>query len=150
MVYTMAVDDISIAQATPADIPVMCAWGAAHSELWTARSAGWYTPADLFRWMERGTNDIFLIARSGDVPIGMCVVYSLYTWAMCDGLFVLEQHRRQGVGQTLLTEAARLVRQQGISALSLIVQTDNTAARDFYTAEGFTPGFQFTWMEKDV
>jgi ribosomal protein S18 acetylase RimI-like enzyme len=62
-----------------------------------------------------------------------------------DGVFVIEQlfvvpgHERRGVGHRLLDYAEGYAIAERAPALRIVVEQDNTPARDFYQREGFVP-----------
>jgi ribosomal protein S18 acetylase RimI-like enzyme len=62
-----------------------------------------------------------------------------------DGAFVIEQlfvvpgHERRGVGHRLLDYAEGYAIAERAPALRIVVEQDNTPARDFYQREGFVP-----------
>ena len=55
-----------------------------------------------------------------------------------DALCVDETFRKQGIGGKLIDLTAARARQEGFSALSLIVFADNTSARRLYQKKGFS------------
>jgi ribosomal protein S18 acetylase RimI-like enzyme len=59
-----------------------------------------------------------------------------------DALFIMEQARRQGVGQALLRAAEEWVRQAGGTTVELVVWDFNETARHFYEAAGYSTDFR--------
>ena len=52
-------------------------------------------------------------------------------------LGVIEPHRRSGIARRLVTEAAKMLAEQGVRALHIEVAQSNTAAVIFYNSLGF-------------
>jgi GNAT superfamily N-acetyltransferase len=52
-------------------------------------------------------------------------------------LYLRREHRRKGLGRRALKFVEEFCRKAGVSALELQVERGNTAARAFYTANGF-------------
>lgn len=79
-----------------------------------------------------------LLAELGSVPVGfLCVVHSGGEFGdLVANLHVLVEARRGGVGRQLLREGARLVQEQGHSAMHLWVYSTNSEAIRFYEREG--------------
>jgi len=63
-------------------------------------------------------------------------------------LYVLPEHRRQGIGRTLMSQAESWAKQQGYSKLALHVFCDNEAGQQFYQQLSYRP--QSTLMEKTL
>lgn len=82
-----------------------------------------------------------VLAEQAGVPVGfLCVVHSGGNFGdLITNLHVLKESRGFGIGRLLLREAARLVREQGGSAMHLWVYATNSAAIQFYNREGGTP-----------
>ena len=58
--------------------------------------------------------------------------------AFIDELYIQEQYRRQGIGKKALQLAEKICREQGIQAVHLEVERENTHARSLYGKVGFT------------
>lgn len=58
--------------------------------------------------------------------------------AFIDELYIQEQYRRQGIGKKALQLAEKICREQGIQAVHLEVERENTQARALYGKVGFT------------
>ena len=88
---------------------------------------------------------IMLAERSGVIVGFICVVSSARndspddpaTFAWVHDVFVRPEHRRQGVGATLLAEAEAFVRSRGARELRLGVLDRNDHARGMYRGLGF-------------
>lgn len=88
---------------------------------------------------------ILVAERTGAIVGFICVVSSLRndspddpaTFAWVHDVFVRPEHRRQGVGATLLAEAEAFVRSRGARELRLGVLDRNDHARGMYRGLGF-------------
>jgi ribosomal protein S18 acetylase RimI-like enzyme len=61
------------------------------------------------------------------------------TRGLVQNVFVVSDHRGQGIGSDLLGEAETLLAERGADAISLEVMADNEEARRFYQRHGYTP-----------
>ncbi|MEK7165396.1 MAG: GNAT family N-acetyltransferase [Patescibacteria group bacterium] len=143
-------NNIEIARATSQDVPTMYKWGRANWELWGNEKDGWYTKKSLELWVTHPRYDVLLIARKGKKRIGMCTTHTLHDWAICDGLFVHPDFRGFGIGKQLLDATITILKNRGISDLSLLAELDNKKAIHFYKKLGFSRGYKFLWMNKKI
>ncbi|MGA8542729.1 MAG: GNAT family N-acetyltransferase [Thermoplasmata archaeon] len=91
--------------------------------------------------LERDECAVF-VAESGDEAVGFTLLYPMFTsvtlgptWVLND-LYVLPDHRREGVGTRLLARAKEFGRETGAHYLTLETARDNPAQR-LYEAEGW-------------
>ncbi len=83
------------------------------------------------------------LTEAGGRPAGYFVVtfgYSLEFHgrdAFLDELYVVPEHRAQGLGHTAIAAAERICREHGVSALHLEVERSNTRAQALYRKTGF-------------
>jgi ribosomal protein S18 acetylase RimI-like enzyme len=85
----------------------------------------------------------FLIAYAADRPLGLAVLTRVpkidkrIGFLYLDELHVLAEHRRRGVGRTLLAAASDLASELGLAGIRLLSRPDNRAARSLYESFGF-------------
>ncbi|MEA2699986.1 MAG: hypothetical protein QOI66_4257 [Myxococcales bacterium] len=83
-----------------------------------------------------------LLAEQGGVAIGFALFFTNFSTFLTrpgiylEDLFVLQSHRRQGVGRALLAEVRRIAETRGAGRLEWAVLDWNTAAIDFYRGIG--------------
>jgi GNAT superfamily N-acetyltransferase len=86
-----------------------------------------------------------LLAEVDGAPVGFAVFFHTYsTWRGCrslhlEDLFVVESHRRHGIGRALLARLAVLARERGCARLEFAVLDWNAPAIAFYQALGAEP-----------
>ena len=140
---------ITIKPAKFSDVDTMCEWGAAHQELWGDKH-GWYTKKSIRLMITDPREHVTLVARDGEILVGMCIGYNLRDWAMIDTLFVVEAYQGKGVGKLLLETAIDMLSQQGCEQFALLVNRTNHQAEGFYEKLGFEKSFEFVWMQKGM
>jgi GNAT superfamily N-acetyltransferase len=85
-----------------------------------------------------------ILAEDGGVAIGYALFFPTYSTFLTkpglylEDLFVLESHRRRGVGRALLTEVERIGRTRGMGRLEWSVLDWNANAIAFYEGFGAT------------
>jgi GNAT superfamily N-acetyltransferase len=90
-----------------------------------------------------------ILAESGDAAVGFALYFSNYsTWKGRPGLhledlFVLPDHRGQGIGRALLARLGTLARDRGYARVEWSVLDWNVSAIEFYLALGAEP--MATW-----
>lgn len=80
-----------------------------------------------------------LLALVEGQPAGFVMARVAAQEAEVLSLCVLLQHRRRGIGRSLLTEAGERARGRGAETMFLEVAEDDAGARRFYDAAGFVP-----------
>lgn len=78
-----------------------------------------------------------LVAADGDAVVGYAVLVRATGEAELANLAVSRGHRSRGVGEALLSEAARTLVDQGVRHLYLAVRASNTGALRLYERFGF-------------
>lgn len=74
--------------------------------------------------------------------------FAPHLYAKINFLYVAEAHQGGGVGRALVAAAEEVARESGREYLSLHTFDNNTAARAFYKAEGFSEAR--IWMRKKL
>jgi len=85
------------------------------------------------------------LANRGDEAAGLALVAPIpasqrlgHFWQLRD-LFVAPRHRRRGIGEALLSSVRGTALAHGAARLSLVTESDNTAALGLYAKAGFEP-----------
>lgn len=146
----MNIDDVVIGEPIQDDVDTLFRWGEENWELWGDDKYKWFSKKSLVKWISDPKDDVLLVARKNDTPVGMCMVFTLRDWAFCVGLFVEKEYRRKGLGKKLLGEAFRRLKAKGVESMMLLVDTKNKEGNRFYEREKFYKGFQFFMMTKDI
>lgn len=95
----------------------------------------------------RLNDTIFLLARYEGTPTHKAVGFAQMmpklsstnmrrNWVLND-LFVVPEHRREGVATALMNECLAFAKRTGAAKMSLKTQTSNAAARALYEREGW-------------
>jgi ribosomal protein S18 acetylase RimI-like enzyme len=86
---------------------------------------------------------VIFVAFAGNKPVGFTQLYPLLSsvkatknWLLND-LFVDSDHRKQGIGETLLKTAANFAKSHGATFVQLETASDNYTAQKLYEAVGF-------------
>ena len=121
---------LDIAPCSPADRDLLFEL----AEVAFAGERGW----DATRVLDALHHDCVFVARDGPMGYvalrsesGVCVVV--------DQLLVAPGHERMGVGHLLLEYAEQYAIERRASLLRIAVESDNSAARNFYRRLGFVP-----------
>lgn len=56
---------------------------------------------------------------------------------MVDNVKVNKNHRRKGVGKSLMKEAIKFAKKRNVDSIELVVNSDNTIAKRLYKKVGF-------------
>lgn len=99
--------------------------------------------------------DLWVIARDGEVVMGGVKARTLYAWMFVDWLWVSKVVRGAGVGSLLMDKAEAVARQRG--CVGAYVDTFSFQAPGFYQArgyeefgriDGFPVGHACIWLRK--
>jgi GNAT superfamily N-acetyltransferase len=108
------------------------------------------------RWMTRRLTDANMLIHVAKDPaqngriVGMIIIsindeipiYTYSQYAYVQDMAVLESHRRRGIAQQLLKNAADWSRTKGLNQLRLMVAHQNPTARTAFEKAGFLPAYQ--------
>jgi GNAT superfamily N-acetyltransferase len=95
----------------------------------------------------------FVLARQGGKTVGMAAVSFAWTLehggrsAWLDELYVLPEHRGQGLGTALLAEVEREIGRSGCAAIDLEVDRAHARAERLYRRVGFQPLPRSRWVK---
>lgn len=136
---------ISIAPATPADVPDILRFIRGLAEYEKLAHACVATEEALLATLfgERPAAEV-LIARLDHAPVGFALFFSTYSTFRAkpgmylEDLFVLAEHRGRGVGKALLVRLAQLARERDCGRLEWSVLDWNAPAIEFYQRMGAT------------
>lgn len=137
---------VTIREARTPDIPEMCAL---LSELFSIEADFSPDRGKQFQGLElllRGTSglSVVLVAEVSDSIVGMCSLQIVISTAeggpvgLMEDLVVRKDHRGRGIGTKLLSEITGWCHTRDISRIQLLRDTDNLAAREFYSLNGWT------------
>jgi ribosomal protein S18 acetylase RimI-like enzyme len=126
----------------------MWAWGEKHWELWNSKSCKWYTRVSLQRWLENPRDDVLLLAKVHNKPIGMCVAHTIRDIAYCTGLFIEKGYRGNGVATTLVDHMMGALRKEHVHEMLLSVNAKNACALSLFRSMGFEKGYPSIPMMK--
>jgi ribosomal protein S18 acetylase RimI-like enzyme len=92
------------------------------------------------RVLDALSHDLLFLAREAGEAAGYVALRHEQDGAfVIEQLFVVPGHERRGVGHRLLDYAEGYAIAERAPALRIVVEQDNTPARDFYRREGFVP-----------
>ena len=93
---------------------------------------------DLRQHLPQTENKQFVFAATSntDVLLGGVTASTAYGWLLIKTLWVHEEHRRSGLGSSLMQQAESAGRNAGCHAAWL--DTSNPCAKQFYTRQGYT------------
>lgn len=96
-----------------------------------------FSPEELFYPLLSGKG-LILVAESGGKVIGfISLILPTEDRGNIATIDIHPEHRRQGIGKSLLEKAENSARAQGIKRLSLEVRTSNREAISFYESSGY-------------
>ncbi len=135
---------IEFGRALPADIPALCGLLAIlfgqEAEFQADQAVQQAGLNLLFDQPELGT---LLVARDGPQPVAMVgLLYTVSTAlggrvALLEDMLVHPDYRNRAIGSQLLSHAVAVAREQGCRRITLLTDSDNIAAQDFYRRQGF-------------
>lgn len=93
--------------------------------------------------MKRAKIKTAVLARWNNKPAGVAFVALDGPIAMVHAVEVLPEHRRQGVAQWIMRQAAFWAADHGAETMAVLCTTANTAALRLYSGLGFHPAAQY-------
>jgi ribosomal protein S18 acetylase RimI-like enzyme len=118
---------------------------------------GYMDVEDLKGWISRinARKDGIILAFRGDRLIGFLIMdlspYLLYQGTAHIALLgVHPEHRRKGVGRTLVHAACEKGRERELRGIQVTVDTANETALRFYESLGFHKGYQLYFLRHDL
>lgn len=131
----------------PQDYPAVIAlWSTAGPGIHVRRSD---QPDEIIKKLQRDP-DLFLLAESGQQIIGTVMGGFDGRRGMIYHLAVADAWRRQGVGEALMNEVERRMREKGCIRSYLLVTSDNETAIRFYEKRGWEDMHPILVMGKDL
>ena len=118
--YLMDIDHVEAV----AELEKLC-----FSDPWSARSITSEVTNPLSCWV---------VAMDGDRLVGYVGSQSVLGWADMMNLAVHPDYRRRGIAETLVDQLIELLKQNGVTCLTLEVRVSNSPAIHLYEKLGFT------------
>ncbi|MBI3955633.1 GNAT family N-acetyltransferase [Candidatus Gottesmanbacteria bacterium] len=143
-------NDIMITPARLDDVNTIHTYGRANWELWASKTTKFYDKKSLQKLFSDPRDDVFLVAREADKPIGWSLTFNLRTWAYCSDLFVLSPYRGKGIGKLLIQATFAALEKKNVWFFGLYANRKNKAGQEFYKKVGLRPGFDFVWMDMNL
>lgn len=113
-------------------------------EIWAQGGIG---PARL-DVMQRAADKTAILARWNQRPAGVGFVARDRDIAMVHAVEVLPAHRRQGVAQWIMRQAAFWAAAQGAETIAVLCTKANTPALALYSGLGFAPAGEYHYRQK--
>ncbi|ABG30620.1 N-acetyltransferase [Roseobacter denitrificans] len=116
------------------------------AEIWAKGGIG---PARL-EVMARAKVKTAILARNNQRPAGTAFVAAHGSVAMVHAVEVLPEHRRQGVAEWIMREAAFWAHAQQADTMAVLCTKENTAALALYSGLGFEAAAQYHYRYKTL
>ncbi len=102
-----------------------------------------WTREDFEREMTENKLAIYIIAVLDGKIVGYAGMWHVVTEGHITNVAVLQEYRKQGIGNALIEEIIRIAEQREMIGITLEVRISNIAAQKLYTKYGFRPeGFR--------
>ena len=89
-------------------------------------------------WGEiKNDNTLYLVATAKDKVVGYMGAWLLQGEAQITNIAVHPEYRRRGIGEKILREFVKSIKQRDVTAMTLEVRPSNVAALALYTKFGF-------------
>jgi len=135
---------IEFSRALRADIPALCGLLAIlFSQEVEFQADQSLQEAALTMLVDQPELGTLLVARDGSRPVAMVsLLYSVSTAlggrvALLEDMLVHPDYRNRAIGSQLLSHAVEFAREQGCRRITLLTDSDNSAAQAFYRRQGF-------------
>ena len=111
-----------------------------------------FWPRDRLRRWVKADEDVLLVAENDGQIIGYFLSHLHETTgtAYVENIFVKENYRRQGVGESLFREGIERIADRGGRYISVLTKTDNEKMIKFLKKLNFNKGDEFVWMDKII
>jgi len=107
-----------------------------------------WTKQDFEREMNENKLAIYIIAVLDGKIVGYAGMWHVVTEGHITNVAVLQQYRKQGIGNALIEEIIRIAEQKEMIGITLEVRIGNVAAQRLYTKYGFRPeGFRKNYYQ---
>lgn len=99
----------------------------------------WNDPVSDIAFASRGDHAMVLVGCLDSAVVATVMVGDDGHRGWVYYLAVSPDHRRAGLGATMMAAAEDWLRQRGVEKLQLMVRSENTAVHDFYNRLGYAP-----------
>ena len=107
-----------------------------------------WTKQDFEREMKENKLAIYIIAVLDGKIVGYAGMWHIVTEGHITNIAVLQEYRRQGIGNALLEQIIHIAEQKEMIGITLEVRISNIAAQKLYTKYGFRPeGFRKNYYQ---
>lgn len=107
-----------------------------------------WTKKDFEKEIYENKMAIYRVARLNGKIIGYAGLWHIINEGHITNVAVLDEYRRQGVGDALVKEFIDIAKQKEMIGITLEVKVTNTGAQKLYTKYGFKPeGFRKNYYE---
>lgn len=107
-----------------------------------------WTKQDFEREMKENKLAIYIIAVLDGKIVGYAGMWHVVTEGHITNIAVLQEYRRQGIGNALLEQIIHIAEQKEMIGITLEVRISNIAAQKLYTKYGFRPeGFRKNYYQ---
>ena len=144
--------DISIIEATPADVPVILGFIGELAEYEKMSDEVLATPELLHRYLFEAIRCHALIARRDGIPVGYALYfYNFSTFLARPGLYIEDiyvqrEHRNAGIGRKILQQLARIAQESDCGRIEWSVLDWNAPSIAFYKSLGAQAMDEWTTM----
>lgn len=91
-----------------------------------------------------------LVAEQDGKIVGTISIINDYRMAFFVRLAVLPRERKKGIGTQLLQVGEKILREKGLTFVSILVSENQEHLYDYYARRGYTKGMLHQWMLKKL